>query len=63
MLGGMYFEGEGVTPSWRRARELYEWSIELGNSVAVTNMQNLTQSIAAVTSSEKPPHTTPAPVA
>ena len=56
-LGVTYFEGEGVTPSWRRARELYERAIELGNSMAVTNMQNLIVSIANVTSSGKPPHT------
>ena len=56
-LGGMYFEGKGVAPSWRRARELYERSIELGNSVAVTNMQTLTRSIANVTTSGNPPHT------
>ena len=62
-LGTMYFEGEGVTPSWRRARELYERAIELGNSVAVQNMQTLTRSIANVTSSGKPPHTTPTPFA
>ena len=57
-VGYMYFEGKGVTPSWRRARELYERAIELGQSESVTHMQNLTQSIAAVTSSGKPPHTT-----
>ena len=62
-LGVMYFEGQGAAPSWRRARELYERAIELGDSVAVQNMQNLTQDIAAVTSSGKPPHTTPTPVA
>ena len=49
LLGGMYFEGEGVTPSWRRARELYERAIELGNSEAMTNMQTITESIAEVT--------------
>ena len=62
-LGYMYFDGLGVTPSWRRARELYERAIELGNSVAVEDMQGLTQSIAAVTRSGKPPHTTPTPSA
>ena len=47
-LGVMYAQGKGVTPSWRRARELYQKSIELGNSMAVKNMQNLTQSIQNV---------------
>ena len=57
-LGLMYFEGEGVTPSWRRARELYERVIELGEAMAVQNMQTLTQCIANVTISGMPPHTT-----
>ena len=57
-LGTMYFEGNGVAPSWRRARELYERAIELDDSDSVENMQTLTQSIAAVTSSGMPPHTT-----
>ena len=60
-LGVMYFEGKGVAPSWRRARELYKTSIELGESRGVQNMQNLTRSIANVTRSGKPPHTTPTP--
>ena len=61
-LGTMYLEGKGVTPSWRRAREHYERAIELGNTMAVQNMQTLTESIAAVTTSNgKPPHTTPTP--
>ena len=45
-LGLMYKTGAGVTVSWRRARELYERAIELGDSLSVENMQNLTQSIA-----------------
>ena len=49
-LGAMYQEGKGATPSWRRAREYYARAIELGNSVAVKSMQNLTQSIQNVTS-------------
>ena len=44
----MCFMGKGVTPSWRRARELYERAIELGYSVAVENMHTLTQSIQNV---------------
>ena len=56
-LGFMYVMGQGVTPSWRRARELYQRAIELGDSLSVENMQTLTESIANVTSSEKPPHT------
>ena len=47
-LGVMYHEGKGVTPSWRRARELYKRAIELGNSRAVENMQILPQSIQNV---------------
>ena len=47
-LGAMYKRGEGVVPSWRRARELYKRAIELGSSQAVENMQTLTQSIQAV---------------
>ena len=45
-LGGVYLRGEGVTPSWRRARELYQRAIELqlGSSMAVKNMQTLTES-------------------
>ena len=50
-LGVMYSEGEGVTPSWRRAREYYERAIELGESqAAVETMSNLTQSIQNVRS-------------
>ena len=56
-LGVMYAEGEGVAPSWRRAREHYERAIELGSSNSAQNMQNLTQSIANVTRSAKPPQT------
>ena len=48
-LGAMYDNGDGVTPSWRRARELYKRAIELGNSqVAVKNMQILTEAIQNV---------------
>ena len=56
VLGVMYSEGKGVAPSWRRAREHFERAIELGISRAVQSMQNLTQSIANVTRSAKPPH-------
>ena len=42
-LGTMYSDGEGVTPSWRRARELYQRAIELGSSQAVKYMQTLTK--------------------
>ena len=44
----MYANGEGVTPSWRRARELHERSIELGDSQAVKNMQTFTKNIQKV---------------
>ena len=53
----MYFEGKSVAPSWRRAREHYERAIEVGCSVAVTNMQNLTNSIQNVTSRRSKPFT------
>ena len=49
LLGLVYFEGKGVTPSWRRARELSKRAIELGeDSLAVENMQDLTESIQKV---------------
>ena len=47
-LGWMYENGEGVPSSLRRARELYQRAIELGNSTAVKNMQTLTQDIQNV---------------
>ena len=49
-LGVMYYYGEGVTPSFRRSREYSERAIELGNSIAVKVMQNLTETIEHVTS-------------
>ena len=58
-LGVMYCDGLGVTPSWRRGREYCQRAIALGNPQAVKNMQNLTQAIAKVMSSGKPPSTTP----
>ena len=47
-LGVMARRGEGQTPSWRRARELYQRSIELGNEQTVEGMQTLNQSIQNV---------------
>ena len=47
-LGVMYFDGLGVTPSWRHARELYKRAIELGDSMAVENMQRLAKHIQNV---------------
>ena len=47
-LGVMHDRGQGVTPSWRRARELYTRSIELGDSKSVENMQDLTEDIQEV---------------
>ena len=49
-LGTMYCKGLGVTPSFRRAREYYERSIELGSSASVEHMQELNECIQAVTS-------------
>ena len=47
-LGVVFDAGKGVTPSWRRARELTKRAIELGDSRAVESMQTLTQSIQNV---------------
>ena len=48
-LGIMSHEGRGVPLSWRRARELYQRSIELGaGSQSVENMQTLTNDIQTV---------------
>ena len=66
-LGTMYGDGEGVAPSWRRAREHYERAIELGDARAVENMQTLTRNIQTVKSepshhsiaSRTPPPLTP----
>ena len=58
-LGLMYSTGQGVTPSWRRARQYYERAIELGDFHAMQNLQNLTQSIQNVTS-QRSIHSAPA---
>ena len=48
-LGGMHVKGEGVTSSWRRARELCQRAIALGGgSRAVENMQAITEFIQQV---------------
>ena len=44
-LGSIYMGGMGVTPSWCRARELYQRAIELGNSQAVEDIQTLTECV------------------
>ena len=44
----MYMYGEGVTPSWRRAREHYQRAIELGDSLSVKEMKILTNNIQNV---------------
>ena len=62
-LGVRYDEGKGVAPSWRRARELYERAVELGESSYAQDVQTVTEGIAYVTRSGKPPHTTPTPFA
>ena len=49
-LGWMYHEGQGVTPSWRRAREYNKRAIGLGSSKAAKNTQDLTKAIQIVTS-------------
>ena len=47
-LGGCAFEGNGMTPSWRRAREYYQRAIDLGDSEAVKSMHILTSWIQEV---------------
>ena len=61
-LGVIYNGGKGVTPSWRRAREYLERAIELGDSVAVEDMQTLTESIQAVTSRRSNHSALPSPL-
>ena len=48
-LGFCASRGQGMTPSWRRAREYFQRAIDLGNSLAVKNMQDLTSNIQQVT--------------
>ena len=49
MLGTCAAQGQGMTPSWRRAREYFQRAIDLGSSDAVKNMQILASSIKNVT--------------
>ena len=49
-LGAMYFAGNGVTSSCRRARECFKRTIGLGHSQAVETMQNFTEFIQKVRS-------------
>ena len=58
-LGTMYSFGEGVTPSFRRAREYYERALELGDSVAVKSMQSFTKGVQMVTSRRSNPFSPP----
>jgi len=51
-LGAMYFQGKGVTPSWRSALALSKRAIELGYPRAVEHMQTLTVAIQEA----DPPH-------
>ena len=60
LLGMAYSDGKGVIPSWRRARELFQRGVELGNSEAAKhesplaisragqNLQDLTWEIQQV---------------
>ena len=50
-LAYMAEHGLGRTPSWRRARELYQRALGLGSELARRNMQTLNGSIQAVTRS------------
>ena len=47
-LGTFYYGGRDVTPSLRRARELWARAIELGSSMTVKNMQAFTPDIQEV---------------
>ena len=47
-LGFMYARGDGVTPSWRRARQYMERSVKLRCFKSETNLQNLTGDIQHV---------------
>ena len=47
----MAFEGHGQQPSWRRARELLQRAIDLGNQQATRNMPILNDNIQQVTRS------------
>ena len=49
-LWQMHARGEAAAPSFRRARELFKRAIELGDSLSVKAMQNLTSNIQQVTS-------------
>ena len=49
MLGVCAFEGNGMTPSYRRAREYFQLAIDLGFSRAVKDMHVLTSDIQQVT--------------
>ena len=48
-LGVCAHHGKGMAPSLRRARESFRRAIDLGDSQAVENMQNLTSDIQQVT--------------
>ena len=62
-LGGTPSPLPYITPSCRRSRELCERAVELGHYASVENLQDLTYVLTRVTSSGKPPHTTPTPFA
>ena len=47
-LGAMYYEGKGMTPSCRRAREHLKRAIELGHYMSVKNMQVINGDIQEV---------------
>jgi len=49
-LGNMHFDGEGVTRSWRRAREYYDRAEQLGSINARHGNQVFKGTIARVTS-------------
>jgi TPR repeat protein len=59
-FGSMYYCGDGVTPSWRRARGYFERAIELGDSMAVNDMQNMTENTQHVMS-QRSIHYAPSP--
>ena len=50
-LGMLYANGDGVTPSWRRAREYWKRAIQIGHSAAPKDMDDLNVNIQQVTAS------------
>mmetsp|Transcript_24363 Transcript_24363/g.65908 ORF Transcript_24363/g.65908 Transcript_24363/m.65908 type:complete len:118 (-) Transcript_24363:103-456(-) len=58
-LGTMYGQGDGVVPSWRRAREYYARALELGDRKAEEGVYNMSENIRTVTNERTSKATTP----